>query len=82
MDNRPLTAQDRCDRCGAQAQARTAHDVTAERAIYPEDVITVVGVVPLLWCAHHFREHADLLTSLLVWQTPEIAKSTKTPART
>lgn len=26
MEQHPLTAQDRCDRCGAQAQARTMHD--------------------------------------------------------
>jgi recombinational DNA repair protein (RecF pathway) len=56
MDNSPLTAQDRCDRCGAPAQARTTH----------------VGG-PLTWCAHHLREHDNVLMPLLIWQTPEIA---------
>jgi hypothetical protein len=60
MDNSPLNAQDRCDRCGAQAQARTAHGD---------------GTLSLLWCAHDFREHSDVLTPLLVWQTPEVAAS-------
>lgn len=60
MDNSALTAQDRCDRCGAQAKARTAHEAG-----------------PLLWCAHHFKDHRDLLIPLLVWQTPEIALSNK-----
>jgi hypothetical protein len=45
--------------------------------VYPGDTTTVGGTVPLLWCAHHFRKSADVLTSLLVWQTPEIAMSTK-----
>ncbi len=26
MEQQPLTAADRCDRCGAQAYARTLHD--------------------------------------------------------
>jgi hypothetical protein len=41
----PLTAADRCDRCGAQAYVR-AH-------------LTSGG--ELLFCAHHGREHADRL---------------------
>jgi hypothetical protein len=83
MDNSPLNAQDRCDRCGAQALARTAHEVTATLPIYPQDTTTVTGIVPMLWCGHHFTKHRDVLTPLLVWQAPEIAQSTKTtPAHT
>lgn len=41
----PLTAYDRCDRCGAQAYAKYA---------------TSSGV-ELLFCAHHKREHGDAL---------------------
>lgn len=40
-----LTAADRCDRCGAQAYVRV--------------VLTAGG--DLLFCAHHYAEHADRL---------------------
>lgn len=43
----PLSAADRCDRCGAQAYVRV--------------VLTNGG--ELLFCAHHGREHADALTA-------------------
>lgn len=43
----PLSAADRCDRCGAQAYVRV--------------VLTSGG--ELLFCAHHGREHADALTA-------------------
>lgn len=59
MDNPPLTAMDRCDRCGSAAQARTKHEGGT-----------------LLWCAHHLHKYRAHLIPLLVWQTPEIAKST------
>jgi hypothetical protein len=42
-----LNAADRCDRCGAQAYVRTAHEQPDERVLY------------LLWCAHHFRHTKD-----------------------
>lgn len=45
----PLTAHDRCDRCGAQARARTVHENG-----------------PLLWCGHHFQQHEEPLTPMLV----------------
>jgi hypothetical protein len=41
----PLTAQDRCDRCGAQAYVR----------------VTLQGGGELLFCAHHARKHSDAL---------------------
>ncbi len=43
----PLTAADRCDRCGAQAYVR---------AVFPEGT-------DLLFCAHHGREAAPLLAA-------------------
>lgn len=51
MEHLPLTALDRCDRCGAQAYARTVH----------RD-----GASTLLWCAHHLHQHSDILTPCLV----------------
>lgn len=41
-----FTAQDRCDRCGAQAYVR---------------VVVNVDKSALLFCAHHAREHSDRL---------------------
>ncbi|HET7349605.1 MAG TPA: hypothetical protein VFJ28_01565 [Marmoricola sp.] len=41
----PLTAVDRCDRCGAQAYLRVLLQSGGE----------------LLFCAHHAREHGDKL---------------------
>lgn len=40
-----LTAEDRCDRCGAQAYLRVELQAGGE----------------LLFCAHHAREHGDKL---------------------
>lgn len=40
-----LTAQDRCDRCGA-------------RAAY---VATKPGLADLMFCGHHYRAHKDKL---------------------
>lgn len=44
----PLTAVDRCDRCGAQAYAR----------------VTLEAGTELLFCNHHMREHGDRLRQL------------------
>ncbi len=44
----PLTASDRCDRCGAQA--------------YVQVVLTSGG--ELLFCGHHAREHIDKVRPL------------------
>jgi hypothetical protein len=44
----PLTALDRCDRCGAQAYMRVTLESGAE----------------LLFCAHHAREHGDKLREI------------------
>ena len=43
-----LTAQDRCDRCGAQAYLR----------------VEIGDVGELLFCAHHAREHGDKIRAL------------------
>lgn len=53
MDVSSLNAQDRCDRCGAQAYVRTVHEY--------DDTMTY-----LLWCAHHFGEHESVLGPLTV----------------
>ena len=44
----PLTASDRCDRCGAQAYLRVELAAGGE----------------LLFCAHHAREHGDKLREI------------------
>lgn len=44
----PLTAADRCDRCGAQASVRV--------------VLTAGG--ELLFCGHHARKHLDAIRPL------------------
>jgi hypothetical protein len=63
---KPLTALDRCDRCGAQAYIRATLPVGGE----------------LLFCAHHGRQHiaalrekgADILDeSARLSETPSIA---------
>lgn len=46
----PLTAEDRCDRCGAQAYLRVELAKGGE----------------LLFCAHHAREHGDALKEVAV----------------
>lgn len=46
----PLTAADRCDRCGAQAYVRA----------------TMESGFDLLLCAHHFRENENRLREIAV----------------
>ena len=46
----PLTAADRCDRCGAQAYLRVELQSGGE----------------LIFCAHHAREHGDKLKEIAV----------------
>ncbi len=47
---KPLTAADRCDRCGAQAYVRVLLPNSGE----------------LLFCAHHNRQHGPVLTKVAV----------------
>jgi Uma2 family endonuclease len=60
----PLTAADRCDRCGAQAYLRVELQSGGE----------------LLFCAHHAREHGDKLREIAVNLTDETHKLTGTPS--
>jgi hypothetical protein len=62
----PLTALDRCDRCGAQAYVR---------------VVLAAGG-DLLFCGHHFREHEARLRPLAEDVQDETSRLTEptTPA--
>jgi hypothetical protein len=59
-----LTAEDRCDRCGAQAYIRVELSTGGE----------------LLFCAHHGREHADKLRSVALNIQDETERLAETPA--
>lgn len=59
----PLTAADRCDRCGAQAYLRVELQSGGE----------------LLFCAHHAREHGDKLKEIAVTVVDETGKLTDKP---
>ncbi|MDN4163094.1 DUF7455 domain-containing protein [Nocardioides abyssi] len=59
----PLTAADRCDRCGAQAYLRVELQTGGE----------------LLFCAHHAREHGDKLKEIAANVVDETHKLTGTP---
>ena len=58
-----LTAEDRCDRCGAQAYLRVELHTGGE----------------LLFCAHHAREHGDKLREIAVNVVDETHKLADTP---
>lgn len=60
----PLTALDRCDRCGAQAYLR----------------VELQNGLELLFCAHHAREHGDKLKEVAVNVTDETHKLAGTPS--
>lgn len=60
----PLTAADRCDRCGAQAYLRVELRSGGE----------------LLFCAHHAREHGDKIKELAITVIDETHKLTGSPA--
>lgn len=57
----PLSALDRCDRCGAQAYVR----------------VTLAAGGDLLFCGHHFREHEARLRPLAAEVQDETAKLTE-----
>ena len=59
-----LTAEDRCDRCGAQAYLRVELQTGGE----------------LLFCAHHAREHGDALKEIAANFHDETHKLTNKPA--
>ncbi|HNM98506.1 MAG TPA: hypothetical protein PKK40_11220 [Marmoricola sp.] len=54
----PLTALDRCDRCGAQAYLR----------------VLLASGGELLFCAHHAREHAPKLREVAAEMHDETGK--------
>ena len=60
----PLTAADRCDRCGAQAYLR----------------VELARGGELLFCAHHAREHGDKLREIAISVHDETDKLSDTPA--
>lgn len=60
----PLSALDRCDRCGAQAYLR----------------VELAGGGELLFCAHHAREHGDKLREIAITVHDETEKLSTTPA--
>lgn len=60
----PLTAADRCDRCGAQAYLR----------------VELLSGGELLFCAHHAREHGDALKEVAANVLDETGKLADTPA--
>ena len=61
----PLTAVDRCDRCGAQAYLRVSLQAGGE----------------LLFCAHHAREHGDKLREIASHVHDETNKLADTPSK-
>ena len=60
----PLTASDRCDRCGAQAYVR----------------VTLQSGSKLLFCAHHAREYEPKLRELEATIEDESIRLADTPA--
>ena len=62
----PLTASDRCDRCGAQAYLR----------------VHLASGSELLFCAHHAREHGDKLKKVAVTVHDETSKLLDSSATT
>lgn len=60
----PMTALDRCDRCGAQAYLR----------------VELPGGGDLLFCAHHAREHGDKLREVAVAVQDETNRLADAPA--
>ncbi|GAA1276275.1 hypothetical protein GCM10009677_32420 [Sphaerisporangium rubeum] len=61
---KPLTAVDRCDRCGAQAYIRASLPVGGE----------------LLFCAHHGRRHVAALRDKGAEIQDESARLSETPS--
>jgi len=60
----PLSAVDRCDRCGAQAYLRVELSAGGE----------------LLFCAHHAREHGDKIREIAAHVHDETHRLASTPA--
>ncbi|MGH3341896.1 MAG: DUF7455 domain-containing protein [Carbonactinosporaceae bacterium] len=61
---KPLTARDRCDRCGAQAYLR----------------VVLVSGGELLFCAHHGKQYRENLEKVAAEIHDESSKLADTPA--
>ena len=61
----PLTAADRCDRCGAQAYLR----------------VELLSGGELLFCAHHAREHGEALKEVAATMVDETDRARRHPGR-
>ncbi|MDA8370544.1 MAG: hypothetical protein M0026_11860 [Nocardiopsaceae bacterium] len=60
----PLTAADRCDRCGAQAYVRVVLNSGGD----------------LLFCAHHMRKHDDSIRKIASEIQDETSRLQESPA--
>ncbi|GAB3496368.1 DUF7455 domain-containing protein [Nocardiopsis coralliicola] len=60
----PLTAADRCDRCGAQAYVR----------------VVLASGGELLFCAHHMRKHDEEIRKIASDIQDETSRLQETPA--
>lgn len=64
LEQTPLNAVDRCDRCGAQAYVRA----------------TLLNGGELLFCAHHAKEYSERLKTLAANIQDETSKLVETPS--
>ena len=64
LEQTPLNAVDRCDRCGAQAYVRA----------------TLVNGGELLFCGHHAKEYAEGLKPVVAKIQDETSKLIESPA--
>ena len=65
LEATPLTAVDRCDRCGAQAYVRA----------------TLLSGGELLFCAHHAKEYAEKLKQVSLNLQDETARLNESSAQ-
>ncbi len=64
LEQTPLNAVDRCDRCGAQAYVRA----------------TLLNGGELLFCAHHAKEYSERLKTVAANIQDETGKLVETPS--
>jgi hypothetical protein len=64
LEQTPLNAVDRCDRCGAQAYVRA----------------TLLNGGELLFCAHHAKEYSERLKTVAASIQDETSKLVESPA--
>jgi hypothetical protein len=64
LEQTPLNAVDRCDRCGAQAYVRA----------------TLLNGGELLFCAHHAKEYSERLKTVAANIQDETSKLVETPS--